>query len=57
MPALGIPELMAVAMFAFWGLIPLAATVWALVTLYRVRTNLEAIRVTLERVERALGQR
>ena len=57
MSTLGIPELMIVAFIALWGLVPLAAAVWAIVTLYRLRTNLDAIRATLERVERTLAQR
>ena len=57
MSTLGIPELMIAAFIALWGLVPLAAAVWAIVTLYRLRTNLDAIRATLERVERTLAQR
>ncbi len=36
-------------------LIPLAAGVWALVTLQRIRTTQEAMRLKLEAIERSLG--
>ena len=54
---LGVPELAVISMVALWGIVPLAAAVWALVTLYRVRTDLNAVRATLDRVERTLAQR
>jgi len=34
-----------------------AAAMWALVTLSRVRTTLDAVRAQLDRVERSLAQR
>lgn len=51
------PELMFIGMMAIWGIVPLAAAIWALVTLYRVRTTLDSMRATLERMEQALARR
>ena len=38
-------------------IIPVAAGVWVLYTLSRVRTTVETMRVTLDRVEQALRAR
>ena len=53
----GIPEVMILAMVLVWGIVPLAAGVWALVTLHRLRLTQDAIRATLERIEQAVSRR
>jgi hypothetical protein len=51
---IGVPELF-VALFAFvlW-LIPLAAGIWALVTLHRIRMEQHAVQTKLDAIERLL---
>jgi len=52
--SLGLPELMVISVIgAFWA-IPIAAAVWAGMTLYRIRTTQQAIGVRLESIERIL---
>lgn len=55
MVSLGLPELLVVLTIVSIYLIPLAAGVWALVTLQRIRTSQEAMRLKLEAIERSLG--
>jgi hypothetical protein len=51
------PELTIVGVILLlWG-IPIAAAVWALATLHRLRTTLDAMRGALERVEQSLARR
>ena len=50
----GIPEILVIMMFGFFWIIPLAAGVWALVTLHRIRTSQEDVRRRLEAIERSL---
>lgn len=57
MPSLRMPELMIIGMISLGGIVPLVAGVWALVTLYNVRKTQDAMRATLDRVERAISQR
>ena len=54
LPSLGLPELIIIFVIISIWIIPVAAAVWALFTLSRVRTNLDAMRATLDRVEQAL---
>jgi hypothetical protein len=50
--AVGMPELMITLIFGlFWG-VPVAAAVWALVTLNRIRAGQQAIDVRLATIER-----
>jgi len=50
----GVPELMVVlAMAVLWG-IPLAAGVWALITLKRIRDRQQAMQTKLDAIERLL---
>jgi hypothetical protein len=50
----GMPELfMIVAVGVFW-LVPLAAVVWALLTLHRMRTGIDTMVARLESIDRAL---
>ena len=51
---MGVPELLVILMiFAGW-LVPIAAGIWALVTLHRVRVGQDAVRAKLELIERLL---
>lgn len=52
--SVGVPELFVVLMIAVLWLGPLAAGVWAMVTLHRVRVGQDAIRTRLESIERLL---
>ena len=55
--ALGMPELMVMLVIGlFWG-VPIAAAVWALVTLNRIQTGQQAIDVRLATIERLLQGR
>jgi hypothetical protein len=51
---IGLAELWVVLMIAAIYLIPIAAAVWALFTLHRIRVGQDAIRRTLESIERLL---
>ena len=52
--SIGLPELLVVLMIGVFWLVPLAAAVWALVTLHRIRTGQQAIEIKLETIERML---
>jgi hypothetical protein len=55
--SLGLPELMVVFVIgAIWAL-PIAAAVWAGMTLHRIRTTQQAIGIRLESIERILQAR
>ena len=53
--SMGVPELviMGIIAAAFW-LIPLAAGIWAIFTLQRIRSGQETIRLRLELLERTV---
>lgn len=51
---LGIPELLVVFIVGAFWLIPVAAGVWALITLRRIRATQEVMRRQLEAIERHL---
>ena len=51
---MGIPELLILLMISASWLVPIAAGVWALVTLHRVRVGQDAVRSKLEMIERLL---
>jgi len=55
MVSLGLPELLVILTIVSIYVIPLTAGVWALVTLQRIRTTQEAMRLKLEAIERSLG--
>ena len=57
MPSLGVPEFLIAFVVLGWMVVPLAIAVWALVTLSRVRTAVDAMRATLDRVEKTIAQR
>jgi hypothetical protein len=54
--AIGVPEL-TILIVVVTGLVPIAAAVWALVMLYRVRSDVHATRGSLERIEQLLQRR
>jgi hypothetical protein len=54
MGPLGLPELFIILILSSLWLIPIAAAIWALVTLHRVRVGQDALRVKLETIERML---
>lgn len=50
----GIPEVIVMLVIGlFWG-VPIIAVGWAIVTLYRIRTDQQAIGVQLEIIQRLL---
>jgi hypothetical protein len=51
---LGVPELLVILMIAALYLIPIAAALWALVTLQRLRAGQQAVQVKLDTIERLL---
>ena len=54
MGPVGVPELLMVVLLAVFWLVPLAAGVWALVTLHRLRAGQDALRSKLDAIERLL---
>ena len=54
MGPIGIPELFLVLITGFIWLAPMAAAIWALITLHRVRVAQDAVRAKLETIERLL---
>lgn len=51
---LGIPELMVVMVLALVYIVPIVIAIWAVLTLHRVKTSVDAMRVTLDRVEQSV---
>ena len=51
---IGMPEIVVVLFIAVIWLVPLAAGIWALRTLHRIRISQDAVRATLESIERLL---
>ena len=54
MGRIGVPEIFVVLTLAAIWLVPVAACVWALLTLRRIRTGQEDVRRRLETIERLL---
>ena len=54
MNSIGFPELVVILMIVAFWLIPLAAGVWALVTLHRIRTGQQALQTKVDTIERLL---
>jgi hypothetical protein len=50
----GFPELLIIMVLVLFWIIPIAAAVWALYTLQRIRSGQEVIRLRLELLERTL---
>lgn len=53
---IGVPELFILLLILVSWVVPLAAAVWAIVTLYRVRRDQEAMLTKLTAIERRLAQ-
>ena len=53
MNSIGMPELIIVLVLAVY-LVPVAAGIWALVTLHRIRVGQDAIRTSLEAIASAV---
>ena len=51
---MGVPEIVVMGILATFWVIPLAAGIWAIVTLQRIRSGQETIRLRLELLERML---
>ena len=51
---LGLPELMIVMVLALVYLVPIAVGIWVVLTLHRVKTGVDAMRATLDRVEQSV---
>jgi len=51
---LGIPELIVIFVVGLVWVIPVAAAVWGLVTLQRIRVEQQAVQVKLDTIERLL---
>jgi len=55
MAGLGLPELIIILVVGFFSLlIPIAAVVWVLLTLRRIRSTQEVLRLRLEHLEHTL---
>jgi hypothetical protein len=54
MGSVGIPELLIFGFVGLVWLVPVAAAIWALITLHRVRVGQDALRTKLESIERLL---
>jgi hypothetical protein len=50
--SLGMPELVVILMIGLFYGVPLVAAIWAIVTLYRIRVDQEAIGARLQTIER-----
>lgn len=55
--SIGLPEIIIVFIIAALWAVPIAAAVWAGMTLHRIRTTQQAIGVRLESIERMLQGR
>ena len=56
MGSVGLPELMILMAFSVFWLVPVAAAIWALVTLARIRAEPQTVQVKLDTIERLLCQ-
>jgi hypothetical protein len=54
MGSFGLPELLVFFVFAVFWIAPIAAAVWALVTLQKIRGSQDAIQRRLDTIERLL---
>lgn len=51
---IGLPEILVILMISVTWLVPLAAGIWAIVTLHKVRIGQDAVRAKLESIEKLL---
>lgn len=54
MGPLGMPELVVILALSVLWVIPVAAAIWALVTLHRIRSGQQAVQMKLDAIERLL---
>jgi hypothetical protein len=54
MTQMGFPEIIILVVLGFFWVIPIAAGIWALIMLQRIRSGQEVIRLRLEVMERML---
>ena len=54
MNSLGLPELLVIFIISLFWIAPIAAAVWALMMLQRIRTDQQAMGVQLDTIERLL---
>jgi hypothetical protein len=54
MQSIGAPELAVLMVIALYWLVPIAAAVWVVVTLRRIRAGQQALAVKLDTIERLL---
>ena len=54
---LGMPELLIVFVATLFWLVPLAAGIWAIITLQRIRSTQESMQITLAAIQRDLQER
>ena len=57
MGSIGVPELIVVVMIFISGVLPIAAAVWAVITLHKMRVDQQATRRTVENIEQLLQRR
>ena len=55
--SIGVPELLVILLACAFWLLPIAAAIWALVTLQRIRTNQQAMQDRLTAIEQLLKRR
>ena len=53
--SIGVPELLIVLVVSGFWLIPVAVAVWVVLTLNRLRNDQQAIRASLESIQRTLS--
>ena len=54
MPGLGVPEILVILMISAFWVVPLAASVWALLTLHRIYKSQQVIGTQLENIAHIL---
>ena len=54
MNMVGLPEFMVVLIIVFFWVVPIAASIWALVTLQRIRAGQQVVQLKLDAIERLL---
>ena len=54
---IGIPELLLILLFGVLWVVPIAAAVWVLVTLHRIRTAQQAMQDKLNAIDQLLQRR
>ena len=54
MSAIGMPEIFVILMIVLTSVVPLVLAVWVIFTLQRIRVSQDAVRASLESIERLL---